>query len=124
MLPKNHFKNFVFGGRLREHKNICKNMGENENISRKFSRKRKICLLNLSQKRKLFAKTFPEIKFFAKTKICAKTKKNFRENENFRETKFHEKRANFRSFSLFAKMKKVVFVSTLLFGAPTNRLLS
>jgi hypothetical protein len=31
---------------------------------------------------------------------------NFRESENFRETKFREKWANFRLFSLFAKMKR------------------
>jgi hypothetical protein len=38
---------------------------------------------------------------------------NFRENENFRETKFRENRLIFASFSLFAKMEKTVFVSTL-----------
>jgi hypothetical protein len=27
-IPKNNLKNFVLGGRLREHKNICKNVGE------------------------------------------------------------------------------------------------
>jgi hypothetical protein len=40
-------------------------------------------------------------------------RENFRKNENFRETKFREKWANFRLFSLFANMKKGVFVSTL-----------
>jgi hypothetical protein len=32
MIPKNHLKNFVFGGRLQEHKNICKNFCKNKNF--------------------------------------------------------------------------------------------
>jgi hypothetical protein len=89
-----------------------------------FLRKLKF-LRNLPRKRKLFAKTIPGTKIY---------RGNFRENENFREnfreiedfrkklsrkqkfrkTKFREKRADFRFFSLFAKMKKGGFVSTLV----------
>jgi hypothetical protein len=54
---------------------------------------------NLLRKRKLFTKTIPGTKIF---------------RENFRDkTKFRERWANFCFFSLFAKMKKGVFVSTL-----------
>jgi hypothetical protein len=57
------------------------------------------------------------LKIFAKQKFFSKTIPGttiFSENENFRESKsFREKWANFRLFSLFAKMKKRVFVSTL-----------
>jgi hypothetical protein len=28
MLPNNHLKNLVFGGKLREYKNICKNIAQ------------------------------------------------------------------------------------------------
>jgi hypothetical protein len=66
-------------------------------------------------------------KFLKKRKLFAKTilgtnipRKNFCKNVNFREH-FREKenvrkseQANFRLFSLFAKMKKGVFVSTLV----------
>jgi hypothetical protein len=38
------------------------------------------------------------------------------ESENFRETKFRENLLIFSSFSLFAKMEKTVFVSTLVNG--------
>jgi hypothetical protein len=31
-VPKTHLKNFAFDGRLREHKNICKNFCENKNF--------------------------------------------------------------------------------------------
>jgi hypothetical protein len=80
---------------------------------------------------KLFVKTYFFAKSYAKTKLFAKTvpgsnifrenfrknenfRENFRKNEHFRKTKFREKRANCRLFSLFMKMKKEVFVSTLL----------
>jgi hypothetical protein len=42
---------------------------------------------------------------------------NFRENENFCETKFRENLLIFASFSLFAKLEKTVFVSTLLLAS-------
>jgi hypothetical protein len=53
-------------------------------------------------KTKMFAKTFAKTKIFVKS--FAKTKIR---------TKFRENGASFRLFSLFAKMKKGVFVSTL-----------
>jgi hypothetical protein len=36
MIPKNHLKNFVFGGRLQENKNICKNFFENFQENKHF----------------------------------------------------------------------------------------
>jgi hypothetical protein len=40
ILPKNHLKKIFFGGRLGEHKIICKNMGENKKFFCKcFSQK-------------------------------------------------------------------------------------
>jgi hypothetical protein len=41
-------------------------------------------------------------------------RENFRENENFRETKYREISRKVSEFSLFAKMKKCIFVSTLV----------
>jgi hypothetical protein len=45
-------------------------------------------------------------------------KKAYENNESFRETKFRENLLIFVEFSVFAKMKKTVFVSTLHVG-PT-----
>jgi hypothetical protein len=59
----------------------------------------------LSQKRTHFRENFLGNENF---------RENFCENENFRETKFRENLAIFASFSLFAKMEKTVFVSTLI----------
>jgi hypothetical protein len=72
----NNLKNLVLGRRLREHKNIIKNMGENE-IFCKNCHKNENFSRNLSQKRKLFAKTIPRTKAF-------------RENEKFGGIKFRE----------------------------------
>jgi hypothetical protein len=65
----------------------------------------------LSQKRTHFRENFLGNENFRKN-FCEN--ENLRENENFRETKFHENLLIFASFSLFAKMEKTVFVSTLL----------
>jgi hypothetical protein len=68
---------------------------------------------------KIFAKTeiFRENHLGNKnfSRICENEnfRENFRNSENCRETKFREKCANFRLFSLFAKMEKGVFVSAL-----------
>jgi hypothetical protein len=59
----------------------------------------------LSQKRTQFRENFLGNETF---------RENFRENEYFRETKFRENLLIFASFSLFAKMEKTVFVSTLV----------
>jgi hypothetical protein len=60
-------ENFPFGMRIRiqeprllEHKNICKNIGENEIFREKF------------RERKFVAKTFMKTKMFAKTKFSRK----------------------------------------------------
>jgi hypothetical protein len=101
MFPKNHLKNFVLGGRLRKHKNICKNIGAKQ----KFSRKRK-----LSAKTKIYHEIFRESGNFAKTipgtKIC-------RESENVCETKFRKSERIFAFFA-FLEKEKGVFVSTLV----------
>jgi hypothetical protein len=82
-------KNFVFGGRLREHKNVCKNMGENVSFRENE---------NFSRNRKLFTKTIPGTKIFCE---------NVRENYYFRK-KF---RASFceRIFAYFRENGKRVF---------------
>jgi hypothetical protein len=109
-------KNFFFGGRLREHKNIYKNMGENENFrdNENFSRK---LLRNLSRKQKLFAKIIA--KSFAETETFRENRpgnKIFSQKRKFSQNKISRKVSEFSLFSLFAKMKKGVFVSTL--GQP------
>jgi hypothetical protein len=77
MLLKNLLKNLIFSGKLREHKNISKS----ENFSR-----------NLSQQRKLFAKTIPGTKFFLEN--FAKTK--FSRNEILRKAKISGNSLAFR----------------------------
>jgi hypothetical protein len=88
--------------------NFLENFRENENFSQIFS-----------QKLHFFAKSIPFHPSHPKNNF----RENFRDNENFcenfcesknnRGTKFREKLANSLLFSLFAKMKKRVFFSTL-----------
>jgi cytoplasmic iron level regulating protein YaaA (DUF328/UPF0246 family) len=72
---------------------------ENHPGNTNISRKRKI-LRKLSRKRK-YSRKLSRKRKFSRNEIC--------------ETKFREKGANFRLFSFFAKMKKGVFVSTLVY---------
>jgi hypothetical protein len=84
----------------------------------KFLATTKLPVLGLKRKFSFsyFRENFAKIYFrFSQKKLTKsyENNENFRENEHFRETKFRENLLIFASFSIFAKMEKTVFVSTL-----------
>jgi hypothetical protein len=120
---ENFRENFRFRERFRENFRFCKSFRENFPFGMRIRIQEPLeCVSrseNWSMLPKIFAKTIPGTKFFRENENFRENEifrenENFRESKNFRETKFREKCANFRLFSLLAKMKKGVFVSTLV----------
>jgi hypothetical protein len=106
MLTKINRKNLVFGGRLREHKNNCKNEHFRENFhkNQNFSG-------NFSQKQKLFAKTILGPKILRKNEYF---RENFHENRIFSQKlprnfcNLFSRKAN-KNFPVNTKTKKFSF---------------
>jgi hypothetical protein len=72
MLPKNHLKKFIFGGRLRKIKKVCKNIGESQNFHENYNYSQKF-FAKYFVETETFCRNHPGTEFFAKTKIIATT---------------------------------------------------
>jgi hypothetical protein len=90
-----------------ENENFSENFRENENFSRKFFRKLKFFTKDFAKTATFRTGNIQETKLLRESfRKNENFRENFRESKHFRKTKFREKWANFRLFSLLAKSKK------------------